>query len=169
MDYTKHLCNACQSSGNYNRFCKLKSCTALKMLKDFRDNPVYKIQEALFFVGSKYLTRMSNLTEEDYQLKRPSYYQPVTENQILQALIKNPSKIYLNFWTVLIQAKKSVYIDSAGKILDYEKDVLPCICKPSDSEQRVRKYSLESIFFLRINGELFKDVEAYNKYNKYLV
>jgi len=169
MDYTKHLCNACQSSGNYNRFCKLKSCTALKMLKDFRDNPVYKIQEALFFTGSKYLTRMSNLIEEEYKLKRPSYYQPVTENLILQALIKNPSKIYLNVWTVLIQAKKSVFIDSTGKILDYDLDVLPCICKPSEVEQRVRKYNLESIFFLRINGELFKDVEAYNKYNRYLI
>ena len=169
MNYTKQIFGACQSSGNYNRFCKLKSCTELKMLKDFRDNPIYKIQSALFFTGSKYTKRMSNLIEEEYQLKRPSYYQAVTENQILQALIKNPSKIYLNVWTVLIQAKKSVFVDSAGNILDYEKDVLPCICKPSEVEQRVRKYNLESIFFLRINGELFKDVEAYNKYNRYLI
>jgi hypothetical protein len=139
------------------------------MLKNFQKNQICKIQEALFFVGSKYTKRMSNLIEEEYQLKRPSYYQAVTGNGILQALKKDTSRIYLNVWTVLIQAKKSVYIDSAGKVLDYETGVLPFICKPSETEQRVRKYNLESIFFLRINGKLFKDVEAYNKYNEYLV
>jgi hypothetical protein len=170
MQLTNQLCQACQSSGQYNRFCKIKSCTELKMLKDFRDNQIYKIQEALFFVGSKYETRMTNWIKEDYQSKRPSYYKAVIENNMIQALIKKPDQYYFNVWTELTQKVKSVYIDSTGKILkDYENEVLPYICKPSGSEQRVRKYHLENIFFLRINGKLFKDDIAYTAYNRFLI
>ena len=139
------------------------------MLKDYREHQIYKLQSATFFVGSKYEKRMSNLLQEDYQLKRPSYYQAVIDNNMIQALIKKPNKYYFNVWTELTQNKKVIYIDMAGKVLDYMTEVQPYICKVSESEQRVRKYHLESIFFLRINGELFVDKEAYNRYNKYLI
>jgi hypothetical protein len=113
---------------------------------------------------------MSNWIGEEYQSKRPSYYKAVIQNNMIQALIKDPSKIYFNVWTELSQKPKSVYIDSTGTVLtDYENQVLPYICKPSGMDQRVRKYHLENIFFLRINGELFKDDIAYKAYNKYLI